>query len=152
MSKDLDNDRMASGLEQSVYLPLPKKADSREDSNNRTIILLAQGSKALLQILQQRLEPYMEREMPIEQAGFQKGRGTRDHIANLRWLMKVSREYQKNVYLCIINYSKAFDCINHNRLWLSLRSRGILKHLIVLMRKLYERQEATVCTSHGNTE
>ena len=81
-----------------------------------------------------------------------KGRGTRDHIANLRWLMEVSREYQKNVYLCFINYSKAFDCINHNRLWLSLRSMEILEHLIVLMKNLYEGQEATVCTSHGDTE
>ena len=79
----------------------------------------------------------MEREMPVEQTGFQKGRGTREHIANLRWLMEVSREYQKNVYLCFINYSKAFDCIDHNRLWLSLRSMGILEHLIVLMKNLY---------------
>ena len=119
----------------SVYLPLPKKGDSRECSNNRTISLLAH-SKALLQILQQRLEPYMEREMPVEQASFQRGRGTRDHIANLRWLMEVSREYQMNVCLCFIVYSKAFDCINHNRLWLSLRSMGIPEHLIVLMKNL----------------
>ena len=137
---------------QSVYLPLPKKGDSRECSNNRTIALLTKGSKVLLQILQWRLEPYMEREMPVEQAGFQKGRGTRDHITNLRWLMEVSSEYQKNVYLCFIDYSKAFDCTDHNRLWLSLRSMGIAEHLIVLMKNLYEGQEATVCTSHGDTE
>ena len=135
---------------QSVYLPLPKKGDSRECSNNRTIALLTQGSKVLLQILHWKLEPYMEREMPVEQAGFQKGRGTRDHIANLRWMMEVSREYQKNVHLCFIDYSKAFDCIDHNKLWLSLRSMGILEHLIVLMKNLYEGQEATVHTSHGD--
>ena len=122
----------------SVYLPLPKKGDSRKCSNNMTIALLATGSKVLLQILQQRF--------------FQKDRGTTDPIANLRWLMEVSREYQKNVYLCFIDYSKAFDCIDHNRLWFSLRSMGIMEHLIVLMRNLYEGQEATVHTSHGDTE
>ena len=94
----------------------------------------------------------MEREMLVEHVCFQKGRGTRDHIANLWWQMEVSREYQKNVYLCFINYSKAFDCINHNRLRLSLRSMGIPEHLTVLMTNLYEGQEATVHTSHGDTK
>lgn len=94
----------------------------------------------------------MEREMPAVQAGFRRGRGTRDQIANIRWIMEKAREHQKDVYLCFIDYSKAFDCVNHAKLWNILRSMGVPEHLILLMRNLYIGQEATVRTEFGETE
>lgn len=90
--------------------------------------------------------------MPAVQAGFRRGRGTRDQIANIRWIMEKAREHQKDVYLCFIDYSKAFDCVNHAKLWNILRSMGVPEHLILLMRNLYIGQEATVRTEFGETE
>jgi hypothetical protein len=89
----------------------------------------------MLKIIQRRLEPFLEREMPVTQAGFRKGRGTRDQIANLRWLMEKAREYQKEFYLCFIDYSKAFDCVDHQKLWSVLLEMGVPKHLIILINK-----------------
>jgi len=105
----------------------------------------------MLKIIQRRLEPFLEREMPVTQAGFRKGRGTRDQIANLRWLMEKAREYQKEFYLCFIDYSKAFDCVDHEKLWSVLHEMGVPKHLIVLMKNLYTKQQASVKTDYGNT-
>ena len=135
-----------------MFLPLPKKGDIRKCENNRTIALLSHTSKILLKIIQKRLEPYMEELVSENQAGFRKGRGTRDHIANLRWIMETSREYQKKLYMCFIDYSKAFDCVDHHILWRVLEEMGIPVHIIMLLKTLYENQEATVRTEFGDTD
>ena len=93
----------------------------------------------------------MNREFPDVQAGFRKGRGTREQIANIHWIMRKAREFQKNTCFCFIDYAKAFDCVDHNKLWKILREMGIPDHLICLLRTLYAGQEATVRTGHGTT-
>ena len=94
----------------------------------------------------------MNRELPDVQAGFRKGRGTRDQIANIRWIIKKAREFQKSTYFCFIDYAKAFDCVDHNQLWKTLKEMGIPDHLTCLLRNLYAGQEATVRTGHGTTD
>ena len=106
----------------------------------------------MLKILQARLQQCMNRELPDVQAGFRKGRGTRDQIANIRWIIEKAREFQKNIYFCFIDYAKAFDCLDHNELWKILREMGIPDHLTCLLRNLYAGQEATVTTEHGTTD
>ena len=106
----------------------------------------------MLKILQARLQLYMNHELPDVQAGFRKGRGTRDQIANIRWIIKNSREFQKNIYFYFIDYAKAFDSVGHNKLWKILKEMGIPDHLICLLRNLYVGQEATVRTGHGATD
>ena len=96
----------------------------------------------MLKILPARLQQYLNRELPDVQAGFRKGRGTRDQIANIRWIIKKEREFQKNIYFCFIDYAKAFDCVDHNKLW----------KILTEMRNLYAGQEATVRTGHGTTD
>ena len=103
-------------------------------------------------ILQARLQHYMNRELPDVQAGFRKVRGTRDQIANIRWSIKKARESQKNIYFCFIDYTKAFDCVDHNRLWKILKEMGIPDHLTCLLRNLYAGQEAIVRTGLGTTD
>ena len=93
----------------------------------------------------------MNRELPDVQAGFRKGRGTRDQIANIRWIIEKARKFQKNIYFCFIDYAKAFDCVDHNKLWKLLKEMGIPDHLICLLRNLYAGQEATARTGHGTT-
>ena len=94
----------------------------------------------------------MNIELPDVQAGFRKDRGTRDQIANIRWIMEKAKEFQKNIYFCIIDYAKAFDCVDHNKLWKILKKLGILDHLTCLLRNLYASQEATARTGHGTTD
>ena len=94
----------------------------------------------------------MNHEIPDVQAGFRKGRGTRDQIANICWIMEKAREFQKNIYCCFIDYAKAFNCVNHNKLWKILKEMGIADHLTCLLRNLYAGQEATVRTGHGTTD
>ena len=106
----------------------------------------------LLLILQARLEEYMHCELPDVQDGFRKGRGTRDQIANIRWIMEKARAFQKNIYFCFIDYAKAFDCVDHNKLWKILKEMGIPDHLTCPLRNLYAGQEATVRTGHGTTD
>ena len=106
----------------------------------------------MLKVIQHRLDRYMEQEMAIEQAGFRKGRGTRDQIANLRWIMERSNEYQQPLYMCFIDYSKAFDCVDHPTLWNMMSEMGIPKHLIDVIRSLYQDQEAKVRTEFGDTD
>ena len=101
------------------------------------------ASKVMLKILLVRLQQYMNQELPDVQAGFRKGRGTRDQIANIRWIIEKAREVQKNIYFCFINYSRAFDCVDHNKLWKILKEMGIPDHLTCLLRNLYGGQEAT---------
>ena len=106
----------------------------------------------MLKILQARLQQYVNCELPDVQAGFRKGRGTRDQIANIRWIIKKAREFQKNIYLCFIDYAKAFDCVDHNKLWKILKEMGIPDHLTCLLRNLYAGQKETVRTGHGTTD
>ena len=105
----------------------------------------------MLKILQARLQQYMNCELPDVQAGFRKGRGTRDHIANLGWIIKKARAFQKTIYFCFIDYAKAFDCVDHNILGKILKEMGIPDHLTCLLRNLYADEEATVRTEHGLT-
>ena len=104
----------------------------------------------MLKSLQARLQQYMNHELPDVQAGFRKGRGTRDQIANICWITEKAREFQKNI--CFIDYAKAFDCVDHNKLWKILQEMGIPDHLTCLLRNLYTGQEATVRTWHGTTD
>ena len=106
----------------------------------------------MFKILQARLQQYVNRELPDVQAGFRKGRGTRDQIANILWVIEKAREFHKNIYFCFIDYAKAFDCVDHNKLWKILKKKGIPDHLTCLLRNLYEGQEATVRTGHGTTD
>ena len=107
---------MSTGLEKSVFIPIPKKGNAKECSNYRTIALISYTSKVTLNILQARLQWFMNREIPDVQAGFTKGRATRDKIANICWIFKIAREFKKNIYFCFIDYAKAFDCVDHNKL------------------------------------
>ena len=135
----------------SVIIPIPKKGNAKECSNYCTIAFISHASKVMLKILQARLQQYVNRELPDVQAAFRKGRGTRDQITNIFWIIKKAREFQKNIYFCFIDYAKAFDCVDHNRLWKILKEMGIPDHVTCLLRKLYSGQEATVRTGHGTT-
>ena len=106
----------------------------------------------MLKILQARLQQYVNQELPDVQAGFRKGRGTRDQIANILWIMEKAREFQKNIYFCFIDDAKVFDCVDHNKLWKILKEMGIPDHLTCLLRNLYADQEAKVRTGHGTTD
>ena len=121
-------------------------------SNNRTIALISHASKIILKILQARLQQYVNWELPDVQAGFRKGRGTRDQIANICWIIKKAREFQKNIYFCFIDYTKAFDCVDHNKLWKILKEMGVWDQLTCLLRNLYAGQETTVRTGHETTD
>jgi len=122
-----------------------------KNAQTTTLALISHASKVMLKILQARLQQYVNRELPDVQAGFRKGRGTRDQIANICWIMKKAREFQKSIYFCFIDYAKAFDCVDHNKLWKILKEMGIPDHLICLLRSLYAGQEAIVRTGHGTT-
>ena len=106
----------------------------------------------MLKILQARLQQYMNCELPDVQDGFRKGRGTKDQIPNIRWIIEKTREFQKNIYFCFIDYAKAFDCVDHNQLWKILKDMRLPDHLTCLLRNLYADQEATVRTGHGIEE
>ena len=136
----------------SVFTPILKKGNTKQCSNYRTIALISHASKVMLKILQARLQQYMNHELPDVQAGFRKGRGTRDQIANICWIIKKAREFQKNISFCFINYAKAFDCVDHKKLWKILQVMGILDQLTCLFRNLYAGQEATVRTGHGTRD
>ena len=120
----------------SVFIPIPNKGNAKECSNYRTIVLISHASKVMVKILQASLQQYMNRELPDVQAGFRKGRGTRDQTANIRWIVEKGREFQKNIYFCFIDDAKAFDCVDHNKLWKILKEMGIPDHLICLLRNL----------------
>ena len=124
---------------------MPKNAQT-------TAQLHSHASKVMLKILQARLQQYVKHELPDVQAGFRKGRGTRDQIANICWIIKKAREFQKNIYFCFVDYAKAFDCVDHNKLWKILKEMGIPEHLTCLLRNLYAGQEATVRRGHGTTD
>ena len=125
--------------------------NAKECSNYHMTALISHPRKVMLKILQARLQQYVNRELPDVQAGFRKDRETRDQIANIRWIIKKARGFQKNVYFCFIDYAKTFDCVDHNKLWKILQEMGIPDHLTCLLRNLYAGQEATVRTGHGTT-
>ena len=112
MPANLGNSAGATRLEKSVFIPIPKKGNAGECSNYCTIALMSHASKVMLKLLQARLQ-----QLPDVQAGFRKGRGTRDQIANICWIIEKAREFQKNIYFCFVDYAKAFDCVDHNKLW-----------------------------------
>ena len=141
MPANLENSAVATGLEKVSFHSNPK-GNAKECSNYRTIALISQASKVMLKILQARLQQYVNHELPDVLAGFRKGRGTRDQIANICWI----------IYFCFIDYAKAFDCVDHNKLWKILKEMGIPDHLTCLLRNLYAGQEATVRTGHGTTD
>ena len=146
------NQQWPQDWKRSVFIPILKKDNAKECSNYRTIALISHTSKVTLKILQVRLQQYMNRELPDVQAGFRKGRGTRDQIVNICWIIEKASEFQKNIYFCFINYAKAFDCMDYNKLWKILKEMGIPDYLICLLRNLYAGQEATVRTGHGTTD
>ena len=113
---------------------------------------MTHASEVILKILQARLQQYVNRELPDVQAGFRRGRGTRDQIANICWIIKKAREFQKNIYFCFIDYVKAFDCVDHNKMCKILKEMGIPDHLTCLLRHLYAGQEAAVRSGHGTTD
>ena len=137
MSANLENSAVATGLEKISFHSIPKKGKAKECSNYCTIALILHASKVMLKILQGRLQQYVNRELPDVQAGFRKGRGTQDKIANIHWIMEKAREFQKNIYFCIIDYAKAFDCVDHNKLWKIPKEMGIPEHVTCLLRNLY---------------
>ena len=116
MPANLENSAVATGLEKVSFHSNPKERQSKECSNYRTIALISHAGKVMLKILQARLQKYMNCELPDVQAGFRKGRETRDQIANICWIIRKAREFQKNIYFCFIDYAKAFDCVDHNKL------------------------------------
>ena len=136
----------------SVFIPIPKTGNPKECSNYCTIALISHTSKIMLKILQARLQQYMNCELPDIQAGFRKSRGSKDQIAKIHWIIEKAREFQKNIYFCFIGYSKAFDCVDHNKLWTILKEMGLPDHLTCLLRNLYAGQEATARTGHGTTD
>ena len=117
MPANLENSAVATGLEKVSFHSNPKKDKAKESSNYHTIALISHASKVMLKILQARLQQYVNLELPDVQAGFRKGRGTTDQIANIRWIIKKEREFQKNICFCFLDYTKAFDCVDHNKLW-----------------------------------
>ena len=152
MPANLENSAVASGLEKVSFIPIQKKGNTKECSNYHTIALILHASKVMLKILQAKLHHYMNRELPDLQAGFRKGRGTRDQIANICWIIKKAREFQKNIYFCFIDYAKAFDCVDHNKPWKILKEMGIPDYLTCLLRNLYAGQEATVRTGQTGSK
>ena len=136
----------------SIFILIPKKGSSKERLNYWTTALTSHASKVMLKSLQARLQQYLNRELPDVQAGFRKGRGTRDQIVNICWIIEKAREFQKNIYFCFIDYAKAFDCVGHNKLWKILKEMGLPDHLTCLLRKWYSGQEGTVRTRHGTMD
>ena len=147
MPANLENSAVATGLEKVSF-----HCNAKECSNHCRIALISHASKVMLKILQVRLQQYMNGELPDVQVGIRKGRGTRDQIAHICWIIEKAREFQKNIYFCFIDYAKAFDCVDHSKLWKILKEMGIPDHLTSLLRNLYAGQEATVRTGHGTTD
>ena len=135
-----------------VFIPIPKKCNAKECSNYNTTALISHASEVMVKILQARPQRYVNCEPPVVQDGFRKGRGTRDQIANIHWIIETAKEFQKNIYFCFIDYAKSFDCVDHNKLWKILKKMGIPDHLTCLLRNMDAGQEATVRTGHGTTD
>ena len=145
-------DNKIAFLEKVSFHSNSKKGSAKECSNYHTTAPISHASKVMLKVLQTRLQQYVNQELLDIQDGFSKGRGTRDQIANIRRIIEKAREFQKNIYFCFIDYAKAFDFVDHNKLWKILEEMGIPDHLTCLLRNLYAGQVATVRTGHGTTE
>ena len=152
MPTNLENSAVATRLEKVSFIPIPKKGNAKECSDYCTIALISHASKVMLKILQARLQQYVNRELQHVQVGLRKGRGTRNQIVNIPWITEKAREFQKNIYFCFIDYAKAFDLVDHNKLRKILQEMGIPDHLSCLLRNLYAGQEATVRTGHEKTD
>ena len=142
MPANLENSEVATGLEKISFHSNPKERQCQRMLKLLIIALISHASKVILSFLQARLQQYMNHELPDVQAGFRKGRGTRDQIANISWIIEKAREFQKNIYFCFIDCAKASDCVDHNKLWKILKEMGIPDHLTCLLRNLYAGQEA----------
>ena len=151
MPANLENSAAPQDWKRSVFIPISNKGNAKECSNCCTVVLIWHSSKVMLKIHQDRLQQYVNPELPNVQAQFRRGRGTRDQIANIHWIMEKARESHKNIY-CFIDYTKAFDCMDHNKLWKILKEMGIPNHHTCLLRNLYANQEATFRTIHGTTD
>ena len=142
MTANLENSAVATGLEKVSFHSNPKERQCHRMFKLPPIALISHTSKVMLKILQVSLQQYMNCELSDVQAGFTKGRGTRDQIANIHWIIEKARTFQKNIYFCLINYAKDFDCVDHNKLWKILKEMGIPDHLTCLLRNLYAGQQA----------
>ena len=140
MLTNLDSSAVATGLKKVSFYS-NHKGNAKECSNYCTIALISHASKVMLKILQARLQQYVNRELANVQATFRKGRGTRDQIATICWITEKAREFQKNIYFCFTDYAKAFDCVDHNKLWQILKEMGIPDHLTRLLRNLQIRKQ-----------
>ena len=152
MPANLENSAVATGLEKLGFHSNPKERQCQRMFKLPHKCTHLTHSKVMFKIFQARLQQYMNCELPDVQAGFRKCKGTRDQIANIHWIIKKAREFQKHIYLCFIDYAKAFDSVDHHRLWKILKELGIPDHLTCLLRNLYAGQEATVRTGHGTTD
>ena len=144
MPANLENSAVATGLKKVSFHSNRKERQGQKGSNYHTITLISHASKVMLKILQPRLQQNMNHELADVPARFKKGRGARDQIANICWIIEKAREFQKNIYFCFIDYAKAFDCVEHNKLWKALKKTGIPDHFTCLLKNLYAGQEATV--------
>ena len=149
MPANLENSVVAMGMEKVIFIPIPKKGNATECSNYHTIAFILHASKVMTKILQAMLQQFMNHELPDVQAGLWKGRGTRDQIANIFWIIEKATEFQKNIYFCFIDYAKASDSVDYNKLWKILQEMGIPHHLTCILRNLYAGQKATARTGHG---
>ena len=148
MLTNLETQRWPQDWKTSVFIPIPNKGNAKECSKYHTIALISHASKIMLKILQARLQQYGNQEISDVQAGFRKGRGSRDQIANIHWIIEKAKEFQKNIYFCFIDYTKAFDYVDHNKLWKILKEMEISDHLTGLLRNLYACQKAIVKTEY----
>ena len=133
MPANLENSAVATGLEKVSFHSNPKERQCQRTFKHCTIALISKASKVMLKILQARLQQYMNRELPDVQTGFRKGKRTRDQIASIHWIIEKAREFQKNIYFCFMDYAKAFDCVDHNKLWKILQEMGVPDHLTCLL-------------------
>ena len=152
MPANLENSAMVTGLEKVSFIPVPKKGNAKECPNNCTIVLISHTSKVMLKIHQARLQQHMNWELSDVQAGFRKGRGIKDQITNIHWIIEKAREFQKNIYFCFIDYTKVFDYVDHTKPWKVLKEMGIPDNLIHLLGNLYAGQEEIVRIRHGTTD
>ena len=152
MPANLENSSVATRLEKVNFHSNPKERQCQRMLNYCTIALISHPSKVMLKTLQARLQEYVNCEIPDVQVGFTKARGTRDQIANIRWIIEKARGFQRNIYFCFIDYAKAFDCVDHHKLWKILKQMGLPHHLTCLLKNLYAGQEATVRTGHGTMD
>ena len=152
MPSDLENSAVATGLEKLSFHSNPKERQCQRMFKLSHNSLISYTGKVSLKILQPRLPQYVNCELPDFQAGFRKGRGTRDKIANIHWIVEKAREFQKNIYFCFIDCAKAFDCMDQKKLWKLLQEMEIPDHMTCLLRNIYAGQEATVRTRHGTMD